>query len=501
MGFDPHTLPTAVSQIDKLRNVTATYYISKADSPKGLFRLTGACGIGKTQSSLRFGLIHALRWNLKGIIYVGPLKSIIEQTANIYRELLGEANVLEHHSGFEPQLAEEKNYKLDTERWDKPFIVTSGVQFYESLFSNSPSQCRKLHNIANRVILIDEAQTIPLHLVKPILDVLKTLVEDWNCTVVLMSATQPAFDRLKNISFDATDIVPLEAVNEQFQANKRNTYRLQHETNWSWLDLAQDIKESGFSQSLTVVNTTKLSRVGYQQLSNLVPGNWFHLSARMCPAHRAEVLQKVRECLDKNLPCNLISTQLVEAGVDIDFPRVYRQLGPLDSIIQTAGRCNRNNKLDTHNAVVTVFNVEGANLPPGDYRNRIEITRAILQNNPNALNKDIQVSMQQYFRAYFNDIHAGGDEIQKLRCSYDYPQVAKKFQVIDNDWQQSVVVPWGKGIDLINELHNKDIVSQYDWRRLQQYTIALPNSCEQVIEQASGLKIWDGEYSQEFGAV
>lgn len=498
--FDPHVLPAAVSEIDKLRNVFAQHCISNAGSTKGLFRLTGTCGIGKTQSSLRFALIHAEVRSCRGVIYVGLLKSIIEQTANVYRTILGEANVLEHHSGFEPKLEENKSYKLNTERWDKPVIVTSGVQFYESLFSNSPSQCRKLHNIANRVILIDEAQTIPQHLVIPILDVLKTLVDDWGCTVVLMSATQPAFDRLNNVPFDAVDIVPAEAVNEQFQALQRTTYNLQINTSWDWSDLAQDINSSGFNQSLTVVNTTKLSRDGYQQLSNLVSGFWFHLSARMCPAHRVIVLQQVRERLDKNLPCHLISTQLVEAGVDIDFPRVYRQLGPLDSIIQTTGRCNRNNKLNKNNAVVTVFNLEGASIYPGDYRNRIEITRAILQQNPNALNEDILISIQKYFRQVFNDIHAGGTEIQKLRCGYDYPKVAEKFKVIDNDWQQTVVVPWEGGIDLINELRNKDILSQNDWQQLQKYTIALPNNCKEIVEQANGLKIWNGEYNQEFGA-
>ncbi|MFP4008857.1 MAG: CRISPR-associated endonuclease Cas3'', partial [Spirulinaceae cyanobacterium] len=171
-NFNPHDLKPATSEINQLRNVFASDCIAAATHPKGFFRLTGVCGIGKTESSLRWGLIHAETHQMRGIVYVAPIKVIIEQTAQVYRDLLGEDNVLEHHSGYEPKTQDTRNYKLDTERWDKPYIVTSGVQFYESLFSHRPGQCRKLHQLRDRVILIDEAQTIPLDLVIPILDVL-----------------------------------------------------------------------------------------------------------------------------------------------------------------------------------------------------------------------------------------------------------------------------------------------------------------------------------------
>jgi len=495
--FNPQSLPLAKTKLDRLRNVFAQYCITAASSPKGLFRLTGACGIGKTESSLRFALIHAQHNTMPGIIYVGPLKSIIEQTAITYGKLLGQKSVLEHHSGFYPEPDETKDYKLDTERWDKPFIVTSGVQFYESLFSNQPSQCRKLHNIANRVILIDEAQTIPLELANSILDVLETLIKDWGCTVVLMSATQPAFNKLK-LCHNATDIVPNDKVTEQFQQLDRVTYRITLESPWTWQNLAEDITLSGFEQSLTVVNTTKLAREGYQELSNLVSSSWFHLSARMCPAHRDRILQQVRSLLDDKLPCHLISTQLIEAGVDIDFPRAYRQLGPLDSIIQTSGRCNRNNKLSKQEAVVTVFEKQDANQASGNYQNRINMTRNILTYDPQALEHNLLNSIRQYFLQLYSKIHAGGKKIQELRSQYKYPEVAKEFQVIDDSWQQSVVVPWEEGADLIAELRNKEVLTEQDWRRVQRYTVGVPLKYTGITECPNGLKIVS-DYSSDFG--
>lgn len=498
-------------EINHLRNVFANHCITAAKQNKGLFRLTGACGIGKTKSSLKFALLHAETHQMNGIIYVAPLKTIIEQTADVYRKLLGEKhqeNILEHHSGFEVPSQEIRNYKLDTERWDKPIIVTSGVQFYESLFSNTPSQCRKLHNIANRVILIDEAQTIPVNLAFPILDVFETLIQDWGCTIVLMSATQPAFKNLGKYD-NAVDIIPEAETKQQFQQLDRVTYVNQSSTPWDWQDLANDINKSSFNQSLTVVNTTKLSRIGYQELSQLVPGNWYHLSARMCPAHRDKVLKEVREKLENNQPCHLISTQLIEAGVDVDFPRVYRQLAPLDSIIQTAGRCNRNGEKDKQNSNVTIFklnelNIDGANNASQEYRNNISITNAILQNNPEALSTDILDSIHQYFLRIYTQIKAdGGKYIQKLRDDYNYPEVAKKFRLIDDEKQIAVIVPWGEGEQLIAELRDCDTLTVRDWRKIQKYSVNLPENVAKgilITELENGLKICAiANYDSSFG--
>lgn len=504
--FDPHLLPKPTSEIDRLRNVFASDCIANATQSKGLYRLTGVCGIGKTQSSLRWGIIHANTHQMRGILYVAPLKVIIEQTAKVYRKLLGDDNVLEHHSSYEPDPKEVRNYKLDTERWDKPYIVTSGVQFYESLFSNRPGQCRKLHQLRDRVILIDEAQTIPLHLAIPILDVLETLVEDWGCSVVLMSATQPAFDRLK-LCDRATDLIPQVRITEQFRQLQRVTYRNQSNKTWTWTDLAKDIQQSRHSQNLVVVNTTKLAREGFRELSDRYPGDTFHLSTRMCVAHRKQVLDEIERRLDPQTPrgCYLVSTQLIEAGVNVDFPRVYRQLAPFDSIIQTAGRCNRNQRLQKEDAIATIFNLADSSAPP-DYRKRIQITKTVFDNYADPLGEDILDAIREYFQKLYNDLHAGGQEIQKFRYRYDFPKVAKRFHVIEDDYAASVVVPWGEGDRLIETLSQKDGLTQTDWRSIQPYVATVPkkyleDQYSEIEVFANGLAIWTGNYDSEVGCL
>lgn len=500
--FNPRSLPISdenLSPIDKLRNDFAAHCIASAQGAKGLYRLTGACGIGKTKTSLRWGLLHARHHQMKGIIYVGPLKVIIEQTAEVYRELLGADAVLEHHSSYEPKPRESRNYKLDTERWDKPYIVTSGVQFYESLFSNRPGQCRKLHNISNRVILIDEAQTIPLHLAKPILDVLETLTTDWGCTVVLMSATQPAFDRLE-LCHNAVDIVEPQQVVQQYQALKRVTYRPLLESPWTWNDLAKDIIESGFENTLTVLNTTTLAREGYQSLRSLISGRCFHLSARMCPAHRTEVLQQVNRRLASGEDCHLISTQLIEAGVDVDFPRTYRQLAPLDSIIQTAGRCNRNAKLAPEEAIATIFRLQNTHPPSKDYALRTEITQAILTSLPGALDDAIFDAIRQYFQAIYNKLRAGGDEVQAARYAYNYPRVSELFEVIGDD-TLSVVVPWRLGRELIEQFQHRDVLTQAEWRQVQPYSATVSGRSQKLERLGNGLIVWTGIYDPDLGCL
>jgi CRISPR-associated endonuclease/helicase Cas3 len=491
---------TSQSVVDEIRQTFLDQCIAAAQSERQIFRLTGACGIGKTISSAQFATIHAKHNQMKGIIYVGPLKSIIEQTAAVYCSLFGRAQVLEHHSGFEPPPQDRATYRLDTERWDKPVIVTSGVQFYESLFASTPGKCRKLKGLCDRVILIDEAQTIPLHLAYPVLDVLQTLVEDWGCSVVLMSATQPAFDRMNVPDLKPLDIISSDDIKQQFTALERVTYRIDLNAPWSPSTIAQELHQSNLNQGLIVVNTTELSRQIYQGLSRQL-GHWFHLSGRMCPAHRAEVLTEVRSRLAKNKPCYLVSTQVIEAGVDVDFPRVYRQLAPLDSIIQTAGRCNRNGKYEKHSAIVQIFLLAGKTSPDANYRNRISITRNLLQRDPEALGKNMLETIERYFQLLYNEQHAGGQEIQQLRSQYNYPEVAKRFKVIDNDWQESVVVPWKEGASLIAQLQEKEYLSRANWRELQPYTVGITKKLgEQYSKEfPNGMKVWFGSYSDQFG--
>ncbi|MDD1413607.1 CRISPR-associated helicase Cas3' [Dolichospermum sp. ST_con] len=495
MSFNPHSFSSPSSNvISEARNVFAQHCTNKSELPKGIFRLTGPCGVGKTIASANFAYLHSQKHQMSGIVYVGPLKSIIEQTADVYRQLFGETAVLEHHSGYEPKIAEVKEYKLNTERWDKPVIVTSGVQFYESLFAHTPTKCRKLQGLINKVILLDESQSIPAHLVRPILNILNTLVTDWGCTVVLMSATQPAFHNLDDDDLiDAVDIIPENETIRLFQQLNRVHYQYIADI-WEWENIVSSIQESGLNQGLIIVNTTKLAREGYQILSEKFPDNFFHLSSRMCPGHRSQILGKVRQLLKDQKPCFLISTQVVESGVDVDFPIVYRQLAPLDSIIQAAGRCNREGKQNKGNVII--FNMLGTN-PPG-YIYPTNLTQTILVKYD--LNGDILRMIEMYFSNLFNQNHDGGIDIQRLRESYDFPEVAKSVKVIDDEHQISVVVKWGDSEKLIAQMQTQEYLTELDWRKLQQFTVNLPKKFTNYI-QIGKIDVWTGDYDQKTGIM
>jgi len=495
-SFNPHCfnlprLEQVSTGINKIRNDFANYCTSSAKLTKGIFRLTGPCGIGKTIASAKFAARHAEYHNMSGVVYVGPLKSIIEQTAQVYRDLFGDANVLEHHSAFDPKLEDIKQYKLSTERWDKPIIVTSGVQFYESLFANTPSKCRKLQGLINKVILIDEAQTIPSHLVRPILDVLNVLVQDWKCTVVLMSATQPAFGNL--IEDHAYDIIPNQESSDFFKQTNHVTYCFVKNI-WSWADIYQDIQLSKEKRVLIIVNTTKLAHEGYSKLSQMIPGKWFHLSSKMCPAHRSQVLSQVRSLLNCGESCFLISTQVVEAGVDINFPRVYRQLAPLDSLVQAAGRCNRQGLESKDKSIVTVFQMSAID-PPG-YHTGVNITRGILSRFN--LNENLLEAIKSYFYELFNQNHDGGQEITQLRHMYKFTEVAKRVNVIDDFNQISVVVDWGNGKTIIDKLKHKEILNEDNWRQVQPFSVNIREEEYQssISKLSNGLNVWIGNYNE-----
>lgn len=501
----------------QLRREFASDCMAQASKPHGLFRLTGPTGVGKTMASLQFAIAHCqANPELEGILYVGPLQSIIEQIWEVYCQIL-KIPVLAHYSDFQPPENELSTYKLTTERWDVPVICTSGVQFYESLFARKPAKCRKLSHLMRRCILIDEAQTIPLEYASPILDVLTALAEDWDCSIVLMSATQPSF-RNVDPSFDkkCVDIIDDSKSKYFFQKSRRVTYAINLDC-WQWSNVAQRI--DNLSQSLTIVNTTRIAREGFQALSELLgdyfpEGSWFHLSARMVPAHRKLVLQEVSKRLGKTLPeklpCHLISTQVVEAGVDLDFPLVLRQMAPLDSIIQAAGRCNREDELDWQNAIVQIFDLDGANYPSSDYKQRTNITRAILQNY--YLNKNLLEAIALYYSKCYHD-HAGDKychdgptgkryKLQDLRRELKFEQVEKCFKIINDSHQFSAVVPWREGAELLKQLDFSKPLSENDWRKLQPYTLNLPESLRSIAEETlSGVIIWPVEfYHDDFGA-
>ena len=343
--------------INEKRSALLAQSIAAGKEAKGnLYRLTIPTGGGKTISSLAFALhyaAHAKR-KRKRIIYVIPYTSIIEQNAAVFRELLGEENVVEHHQHVDYDDAQDTDMnrkRLATENWDAPVIVTTNVQFFESLFSNRPSKCRKLHNLAESIVIFDEAQMIPLDYLRPSLAAIEALVRHYACTAVLCTATQPPLGQ-----FFSEDMQPLEicpALMENADFFRRTTIRLREEA-MTEERLAAELAAQ--ERVLCIVNVKKTAQRIFDLLGE--QEGTYHLSTNLYPVHREQVLEEIRERLKDGKPCRVISTSLVEAGVDLDFPSVYREINGLDSIVQAAGRCNREGRRSAEESVVHVFSLE-----------------------------------------------------------------------------------------------------------------------------------------------
>lgn len=440
--------------------------LAAADWEPGLFSLTVPTGGGKTLSSLAFALRHALRHGKRRVIYVIPFTSIIEQNAAVFRRFAGSDAVLEHHSNFEPR-AEDHRSRLAAENWDAPIVVTTNVQFFESLFGNRPSPCRKLHNIANSVVILDEAQTLPVKYLRPCLEALRELTANYRVTALLCTATQPALKR-------RDEFPGLDNVREII----RDPVRLAHDlkrVNVSALgklpdsDLAARLAQH--HQVLCVVSTRRHARKLFEMLPERAGA--FHLSALMCPAHRSVALDAIRAALQRGAPCRAISTQLVEAGVDIDFPVVYRSLAGLDSIAQAAGRCNREAKREK--GEVYVFNPEGG-IPAGWLRQTAQTAQRVMAR----FSADFMTL--EAIEEYFRDLYwLQGDKLDAenilSRLARDLPngnfpfrEIAGSFQII-RDGMQPVIIPWNdEAGSLIRQLPFVESPGGL-LRKLQRYTV------------------------------
>lgn len=407
-----------------------------ATSEPGVFSLTAPTGAGKTIASMAFALRHAVAHGLRRVIVVLPFTSIIEQSAQVYRDILGPEAVVEHHSNLDPE-RETLHSRLCSENWDAPIIVTTGVQFFESLFANRSSACRKLHNIARSVVILDEAQTLPTTLLTSILDVLRQLTTRFGSTLVVSTATQPALAEREGFPglVGVREILPDPA--SEFAALRRARIEWPRDVSEpiTWGNLAAKLQaEESF---LVIVH----KRADALDLVSLLPGDVIHLSASMCPAHRLEVIHHIKQGLRDGRPVRVVSTQLVEAGVDIDFPVVYRALAGLDAIAQAAGRCNREGKRETGRVVVFVAPTEP---PPGILRKGLETTRGLLAE----LGGDLDPLSPEHFEAYFRRLYFLSETdrsgIQEAREKLRFREVAEKAVVIDQT-VQPVVVPWGAG--------------------------------------------------------
>lgn len=332
-------------------------------APPGLFTLTVPTGGGKTVSSLAFALTHAVAYQKRRVIYVIPYTSIIDQTASVFTRILGEENVLEHHSGSEATMKDRdtdgapSSKVLATENWDAPVIVTTAVQFFESLFANRSSRCRKLHNLADSVVIFDEAQTLPVAYLRPCVAAIGQLVRHYGVTAMLCTATQPALGPL----FD--ELAPglslreiMEDPAKLYTFFRRTTLRQAGEVTEE--DLAGQLSATG--QALCVVN----SRATAQRLFGMLPREGCYcLTTLLCPADRKRLLAEIRARLQGGAPCRVVATSLIEAGVDLDFPAVWREEAGLDSVLQAAGRCNREGKRPADQSTVTVFRLAGQTVP------------------------------------------------------------------------------------------------------------------------------------------
>ena len=490
---------------------------TSANEAQGLFTLTVPTGGGKTLSSLSFALRHAIAHGQKRIIYVVPFTSIIEQNAEVISEIIDPlashtfTPLIEHHSSLSPD-KETTQSRLAAENWDAPIIITTSVQFYESLFAKKTTSCRKLHNIANSVVILDEAQSLPVDFLSPCLRVLQELSDNYHTTSVLCTATQPA------IHYDEAEF-PIGLKNcREIIADTDSLFGALKRVEVSPLgDLPDNTlaeKLTTHSQVLCIVNRRKHA----QELFQLIGGadGHYHLSALMCPEHRSQILAKIRKRLIQKLPTRVISTQLIEAGVDVDFPVVYRALAGLDSIAQAAGRCNRNGKLQERGHTY-IFQPEDQKAETY-FRETAQVAHQLLDLYPDLLGQE---AIHHYFDLYYyqqskrwdakailDDFHLAGDQ-PSFPFPFAYSTVAEKFHLIEN-WQVPVIIPFDhKAKTLIEELRNEVTpLNRKLLRGLQRYTVQVPprlrdeniRSFEALRDsQFHSLISTDLNYSDDFG--
>lgn len=473
-----------LSAINNARGAILERCIEMAEFKPGLYTLTVPTGGGKTYSSLAFGLKHAVKHGMDRVIYVIPYTSIIEQNAEVFREaleeaVLNDAVVLEHHSNFEyPEGSfddwdkREKAHRLASENWDMPIIVTTAVQFFESLYSNKGSRCRKLHNMVNSVIILDEAQMMPIEYMKPCLWALAELVLNYGATVVLCTATQPAIKELIPGGLKPVEI--MENPTELQKIFKR--VNVNYKGPMSDEELADAMAK--LPQVLSIVNTRRHALLLSEKLLARTQEGVYHLSARMCSAHRREVLLEIRQALRENRPCKVVSTQLIEAGVDVDFPYVYRAEAGIDSIAQAAGRCNREGRRTEGN--VTIFYPESHGMPSkGRFSKVAALTRSTAR-RLNQFNGELLSleAIDYYFNQLF-DLERDNLDVKsilkKVRegedgLAFPFASIARDFQLIDNS-MISVIVPWDLHSEELMEAAERHHFPAIMTRSLQPYVV------------------------------
>ncbi|MBF0218184.1 MAG: CRISPR-associated helicase Cas3' [Gammaproteobacteria bacterium] len=502
------------SPLAKIRHAIYQQTLEAAQWQSGLFSLTVPTGGGKTLASLAFALQHAKKYQKRRIIYAIPYTSIIEQNAAVFRQFLGEDAVLEHHSTLDrPPNEESGRSRLSAENWDAPLIVTTNVQLFESLHASRTSRCRKLHNLVNSVIILDEAQQLPRDFHAPITAVMQQLADDYGVSWLLCTATQPELSQQKN-PFGQIIMEGLGDVREIITNPADLASQLQRVTLTmpdkrmsrpsDWRVIAEQLAEE--SVVLAIVNSRKDARTLFELLPE--EGQRFHLSAQMCAEHRSRVLAEIKSALlswrEGDAPLRVVTTQLIEAGVDIDFPVVYRAMAGLDSIAQAAGRCNRENRLLQPGRVVVFLPPKAAS--GGFLRQGEDTTKELLH-----AGKLEQPLAPLAFRAYFDQLNARGDrdkqKIGKLltpQTTHDAPlsiafrTAERQFRLIDNEGV-AVIVPYrseeGKESPIYAWLAQLEQDSSQKWiyRKLQRYSVTLPEKWAIRLLADSAIEIRAGQ--------
>ena len=507
-----------------------------ANATPGIFRLAAPTGAGKTIGAGGFALHHAAEHGLRRVIVAVPFLTITEQTAQVYRDLLDPAGsagvVLEHHSGVDLDQPPGPWAKLAAENWDAPFVVTTTVRLFDSLFHRKPAAMRRLHRLAGTVIVLDEVQSLPHQLLVPILDALRTLTEHFGTTVLLASATQPDFWHLSPFrDLPATEIIAEPAV--LARRLRRVSFEWRLDPSPDLARLAADA--AGHEQAMVVVNTTADARTVFTAWRDILPrGTGYHLSARMCAAHRRRVLDEVRGRLDAGKPVLLVATQLIEAGVDVDFPVVYRVIAPADSLLQAAGRANREGNLPGLGTVIIV-DPPDAHHPPA-YRKLLAETR--IHFGPGKADPDNQAALRAYYQTVYGSLNleyrgSTGQQIQEARRRLDFetvrdgpadPQTRERdrtraFRMI-TDEGVTLVTPQGAAgaderaaiQDLADQVRTAARPQRRDLRRLQPYMTSVHTSALRQAGvaalmrpilgepgQPGSLAEWTGRYDPDTG--
>jgi len=487
--FDAHMVGfEGSSDLNQLRAEILSHVRSCASRPPGLFTLSVPTGGGKTLASLGFALDHAAQHGHRRIIYAIPYTSIIDQTAQVFREVLGAEHVLEHHSAIETQGGGEERrdkVRLAMEDWAAPIVVTTNVQLFESLFAARPSRCRKLHNIAGAVIVLDEAQTLPRRLLLPTLAMIDTLAALYSCTVVLCTATQPAFDSGKlqegGLPLTGRELAP----DPEVLARKLKRTRIVQGGEMDDAALVAALK--GTPQGFVIVNSRKHALDLYRLAQDEAPEGLVHLTTRQYPAHRRRIIAEIKGRLKDGQPCRLIATSLIEAGVDLDFARGWRAETGLDSVIQAAGRVNREGEKPVESSLLTVFSAP-ENAPPAEVAKLAQAMRA-------TAGRFEDLHDTAAIRDWFEEVYwtVGAERLGKPMVkamkftgrATDFPfrSMAAEYRMIDSPMVPVIVANEKTAQSEVARLSIPEVPSGVLAKALQPYIVQIPERARETLRK------------------